>query len=501
MADKPRDIKRLRLLKECVQSSLPDYTMPGTMALQRPTALESARGTACTAEAYITEIIQTTAPSLECGHASTLNALGSLVIKTEDAAQQTFKEMLNPDNAKHALRKTGFYEAGFSSFFNLCRSWEQLAIIPIRELTFDQLDAGAAPFSHAEYVASAVIPAMRRYFVPGVYPTSVESLAEIDKLAKPDMSLPELPLYAGRNLHLAWCVPVREALLNRDKQTVLALVEAKRCVAIRVRVAPKEQEILSDSLCWTNAVRAQLRSSGESMIEWVVAVVAMPGLKNHLDTVPPPSPPMEQSKALGVLFKNKAMSRPIATLVVNLKDLVKLESFRAAHNRWKQIYPKSANEHTLIFRMVQAYGTLLGTSSTPEGKPQMMAFAFGCVQSALLQGAFEEGELTSECMFGAKGKVGWVHSLWRRKQFLDWFAAAFGLLHSNNCGPAADEMAATLIPAFADGSAFDRRFLRCHGHGRVQPHRTGASFGEVQGGPQNRRGQGGGAAPVRCLDC
>ena len=68
---------------------------------------------------------------------------GSLVIKTEDAAQQTFKEMLNPDNAKHALRKTGLYEAGFSGLcFNLRRNWEQLASIPIRELTFDQLDAG-----------------------------------------------------------------------------------------------------------------------------------------------------------------------------------------------------------------------------------------------------------------------------------------------------------------------------------------------------------------------
>ena len=65
MADKNRDTKRQRLLKECAEPSQPDYTMPLAMTLRRPTALEIARGTACTAEAYITELIQLTAPSLE----------------------------------------------------------------------------------------------------------------------------------------------------------------------------------------------------------------------------------------------------------------------------------------------------------------------------------------------------------------------------------------------------------------------------------------------------
>ena len=61
--------------------------MPGTVTIQRPTALEIARGTASTVEAYITELIQTTAPSLESclalsaaqggiGHAGKLNSLG-----------------------------------------------------------------------------------------------------------------------------------------------------------------------------------------------------------------------------------------------------------------------------------------------------------------------------------------------------------------------------------------------------------------------------------------
>ena len=167
---------------------------------------------------------------------------------------------------------------------------------------------------------------------------------------------------------------------------------------------------------------------------------------------------MEQSKALGVLLKNEAMSRPTAGFIVNLTDLVKHDTFRAAHNRCRHIYPKSANEHTRILRMVQAYGTLRGATSTPVGTAQMMAFAFGCAQSASLQGALEEGELAFECMFGVKGHADWVHSLWRRTQFLDWFAAVFGLLHSNNCQSAADEMAATVIPVFSDGSAFDLSF-------------------------------------------
>ena len=198
-------------------------------------------------------------------------------------------------------------------------------------------------------------------------------------------------------------------------------------------------------MCWANAVRAQLRSSGESLIEWVLAVVAMPALKSHMDTDPRL---VEQCKVLGELYKSEPISKHIATLIVSLKDLMQFASARAVHNRWRQIYPKSANEQSRILRMVQAFGALLGTSSTPNGKAQMMAFAFGCIQSALLHGTFEEGEMIHDLLFGAKGQYGWVHARWHSKQFLDWFAAAFGLLHSNNCGPDSDEMVATLIPGF-----------------------------------------------------
>lgn len=186
--------------------------------------------------------------------------LPPLKIDATQAEQHTFKEMMSLLNAQVSMNKTGLYESGASGFtVRLFPCARVAAGLPSQTITWDQLETAEALYAEEAFRASSDIPALRRFIIPGIFPTSIEATAVVTKLLtlpSKDQHLTDLPLYAGRAILLAWWVSLYGALRAQDFVRVRKLVEAYRCITARVRLAPSPQQLRMDLLGYSNDLQA-----------------------------------------------------------------------------------------------------------------------------------------------------------------------------------------------------------------------------------------------------
>ena len=384
--------------------------------------------------------------------------LPPLQIAEQNSEQRTFKEMMNLSSALLSLNKNGIYEAGASAFsLRLFPCAQVAAGIPAQATNWEQLAAAEALFSEQALRASAEQQNLQRYIIPGVFPTSIEAVQIITTLLeKPaaEQHFSDLPLYSGRAVLLAWWVTVHTALCARDFARVRKLVEAYRCVTIRIRLAPSQQQVLMDWLTWAGDLHTLGKSSTESIVDFCAVVAKMPGMANNWASVPKI---MSKAKDLGVRYKGAEMTSTVASALMHLKEVVTDTEFLDTYERLRAMFAGIANSATFLMRFVQTYK---GTLNLVTEVPRMTSYALGSLLSSLLHGDLKEDAINTGFLFGDKNTPAYAHLLVPRRNFEDFFATSIAAL--GETGAHADvfeEISKKVLPRFASPLAFDSHFL------------------------------------------
>jgi hypothetical protein len=270
---------------------------------------------------------------------------------------QSYKEMYNGAHAQVSLQRTALYECGGSG------AWLNSQQAPIvgdsgfeHHLTWEAIENTDMLFTEQCFRTSAEEPSLRRFFFPGYYPTSIASLAPIAKAAQ-DHTLPafaDLPLYAGRAVHISWWKATVEALERGDADRVWALVTAMRMITIRLRLAPSVAQVILDITGWSLAARALKNGCCESLVEFVQLLVRMPLLKGPKvwDSAPNLAKRMQE---VGLAYGGGEPNKTFANTCIKLAPLVQDTAFVEAFNRLRDCYPKLAANQKVLQRLVQAF--------------------------------------------------------------------------------------------------------------------------------------------------
>ena len=315
-------------------------------------------------------------------------------------------------HARDALTHTDLYEAGMSGFTLRVHAVLEGSVLPSQTTTWGQLAAGLELFTLAAFTAPAESPSRRRYIIPGVIPSLIETLSVLNELEKKpsgEKCLADLPVHAGRPLLLAWWVATYRALLASDLQRVRKLVEACRGITVRLRLQPSPQQLLMDWISWSGQLHTLLKASAESLLDYALAICGMPALEGHWESVPKL---LKKAGELGVTFRGDALTRNTASCFFHLRAVYRSGDFKAAFDDLRAVYPDLANSPTFMLRYLQTNKGLFATTTEVAA---MLAYGLGSLLSALLHEEVAEEDINTSFLFGDKESGGFMHLLVQRR--------------------------------------------------------------------------------------
>ena len=164
---------------------------------------------------------------------------------------------------------------------------------------------------------------------PDVLCTAVPSIAHIEQnIADGRAFFTDLPCLVGNPvLHAWWCALAHAALEGAVDRTS-QLLEAGRTVTVRrMRLNPSRKQILLDSLAWSETVRTVEAACGDSLLDTVRKVLAIPEVASAA-SVPKTRAALQ---ACGVTVQGKPVSEVFASSIAAMKPHVGDPNFLAEY--------------------------------------------------------------------------------------------------------------------------------------------------------------------------
>lgn len=236
-------------------------------------------------EVYTAELVDSVRHRL-CSSLQKLPAVGGMVGKLEqqeplqisDAGGvgklQSFKEHWRWENCKKSLGNNGVYEAPGSLFWlsTSVPTWmgQQL---PAANLTYGQVAAGRQMWSEDKFIRSADDPDKRQYFTQGLISSAIVSMQDVPDEEKRGFSM--LPCLCSRAVLIGWYSAMDDALRADATAKVIKLYEAALSMPMRLRVAPSRDQIILDSISYSEELYATKSASSDSFFDWVEKVVGV----------------------------------------------------------------------------------------------------------------------------------------------------------------------------------------------------------------------------------
>ena len=196
---------------------------------------------------------------------------------------------------------------------------------------------------------------------PDVLCTAVPSIAHIEQnIADGRAFFTDLPCLVGDPvLHAWWCALAHAALEGAVDRTSQLLEAGRTATVRRMRLNPSRKQILLDSLAWSETVRTVEAACGDSLLDTVRKVLAIPEVASAA-TVPKTRAALQ---ACGVTVQGRPVSEAFASLVVAMKPHVGDPNFLAEYADLLGGCPTLANNFSKIRRLCQKASTFSRSAS------------------------------------------------------------------------------------------------------------------------------------------
>ena len=238
---------------------------------------------------------------------------------------KNFRERWNMANCLHALSTTQLYEAAGNVFW-LDRLETQFGsdTIPEPEVTWAQLDEGAALWTDAAFVSSNENEQYRRYIFPQHCLALTASTSHVQSRAdQGQCCFHRLCLGAGHGPLFSFYEALLNALEHGDDAKTLKLYEAGLTATIRLRLTTSFTQLVTDVHVWSESVKASFSSASSDLMATVKMISAMvPNLTTSRATSVEKF--RQELTKLGFQYKgqplNKASAMGFQSLLVLVQD-------------------------------------------------------------------------------------------------------------------------------------------------------------------------------------
>ena len=218
-----------------------------------------------------------------------------------------YKERWNMQNCVHSLELNGIYEAAMTlyQFCTNTNKWNEQEL-GAELVTWPQLQACVGFWTKAALTASAEKDQMRRLIFPGMLPTCIKSVWEVQELMKKTLFFQKLPACGGQAILWSWYVAMDAALREGDEKMIMELHQAALNVTSRMRLNPSKDQVALDQMAFVDTLRMQNIAAGAtSSFEFAVQACMLTKIA-ETDT----GPVVEKKlKSLGIQFGGKEVSR------------------------------------------------------------------------------------------------------------------------------------------------------------------------------------------------
>ena len=365
----------------------------------------------------------------------------------------TFKEIWRMDNCQVALAKTSRYEASGSLFWFSPPTGDAPGIDAV---SWDQFHTARQNWSDEALLASSSDATYRRFEFPGIYLTSIPTLAEVSRaqsLSPPYFK--DLPLQTGHALVWSWWHEVQLALEKSDRSRVLKLYEAALTVTMRVRLCDPglAEQVVIDTLMYSETVRLKHVACAVNFCTFARHVFSLPSINTTSGSK------LESSLAkTGLTYQNLPIGKAKCTALLALRPFVQSDSALASLCALRDAVPPLLHESTKLMRIAQTAQKIAGKGGDQDSIPMFISIV-EALTSAVRQGVFTHEDMKDAWLIGDKSEGGYAHAVANRQRFIKWLLS--DTRKHCEAGLSASEKASfgTLCGAYASPSKFDDAFL------------------------------------------
>jgi hypothetical protein len=285
----------------------------------------------------------------------------------------------------------------------------------------------------------------------------VVSITDIPE--KKELGLANLPCFGSRGIIAGWYSVLDDALRDSDWNKVLKLYEAALCLPMQVRCGPTIQQVLLDSITYSEDLYAANSGTSDAFLTFAEKVISAlpPGFlqtKTAKNVV-------ERAASLGISFHGSAVGDSVARALINVAPFVISPDFQKAFRAFEEVSP-ALNDQTKISFLTSACTKLFLTNACTKahGKTNSAATE-ACVEvlhalraGLLYKDIATDSHLTKEFLTGGRHKAGFVHWFLKRKAFIDFIQVLVGSLH----GRFADEAKEKIFPKLTSIKKMEKEF-------------------------------------------
>ena len=256
-----------------------------------------------------------------------------------------------------------------------------------------------------------------------------------------------------------WYSVVDEALRASDWPKVLKLYEAALCLPLQVRCGPTLQQVLLDSITYSEDLYAANSASSDAFLTFAEKVMsALPPDFLQSSTV---KKIVVRAESLGISFHGSAVGDSVARALINVAPFVMSPDFQKAFRAFEEL-SHALNDQTKISFLTNACtkSFLTNACTKTHGKTSIAATE-ACVEvlialraGVLYKDIAKDSHLTKEFLTGGRNKAGFVHLFLKRKAFIDFIQVLVG---SSN-GRFVDEAKDKIFPKLTSIKEMEKEF-------------------------------------------
>ena len=157
-------------------------------------------------------------------------------------------------------------------------------------------------------------------------------------------------MFGGHAVAFAFYANLSDALDAGDGTRILKLYEASLSIMVRMRLSPTMDQVLMDSLAWSDNLRVQAAAGADSILEFIVKVSALGGMKAIIE-----GPNVRLAGKLnepGIRLNGKPISKAAATAIAAIAPFAASGAVRWAFRDLEAVSTQ-LNEQTKLMRLCQ----------------------------------------------------------------------------------------------------------------------------------------------------
>ena len=307
-----------------------------------------------------------------------------------------FREPFNSDNCIASLHSTGLYEAALPIWRvnPLATTWRDYSLV-VGANTWSQLEACEGFWSSETHRSNG-----NRYIYPGFIPSACGPANEVEAGLKKNIPLLDLPACGGRIILWSLYCAFDRALENDDIDEVLRLYEASLTATIRIRAAPRKEQLVLDGLTLEDTLRTSACAMGaDSVVAFVSKLLLLDGVSD--ESLSGPGMVVLLTKH-GVLWKGRNTTRDMAYAVLGLVPYAKHDVCRKALGKLDAVAPSLLSDPTKIMRLCQLIKK--GTTSV-EDRLKVFSYVIESMLLAVLSKDSTVEEFSVPILCGGKNQA------------------------------------------------------------------------------------------------